>query len=68
MSFTKGGTAGGWIHILKDKQPVALMHPKYVDRFLAVDDLYDTCKMLVSKHGTSRAAVMAVEALAKVEK
>lgn len=44
MNYTKGGTAGGWIHISDGKLPIALVHPKYVDKFLAAPDMYEALK------------------------
>ncbi len=38
--FTKGETYGGFIQILAGKRPIALIHPKYVDKFLAAPAMY----------------------------
>jgi len=47
--FTKGETTGGWVYILKDKMPVALVHPKHVDKFIAAPDMYEALKRLVKE-------------------
>ena len=44
MNYTKGETAGGWIHIHSGKMPIALVHPKHVDKFLAAPDMYEALK------------------------
>lgn len=41
MSYTKGGIAGGWIHVRDGITPIALVHPKYVDEFIAAPALYE---------------------------
>ena len=46
-TYTKGETAGGWIHVLKGKTPVALVHPKHVDKFIASDDMYEALRELL---------------------
>ena len=37
--YTRGEIAGGWVHISRGKTPIALVHPKYVDKFLAAPDM-----------------------------
>jgi len=44
MEYTKGEIAGGWVYINKGKTPIALVHPKYVDKFLAAPDMYEALK------------------------
>ena len=47
MNYTKGETAGGWIYIHAGKMPVALVHPKHLDKFLAAPDMYEALKKLI---------------------
>ena len=50
MSYTKGTTAGGWIYAMDNKgMPVALVHPKHIDEFLATPDLREALKGLRTK-------------------
>ncbi len=42
--YTKGGTAGGWVYIQNGKLPIALVHPKYVDKFLAAPAMIEALK------------------------
>ncbi len=44
--FTKGGKAGGWIHIQDGKLPIGLVHPKYVDKLLAAPDMYEALQYI----------------------
>ena len=44
MNYTKGKTVGGWIYVLGNGNTVGLIHPNHVNKFLAVDDLYEACK------------------------
>lgn len=48
MEFTKGKTAGGWVHINKGETSIALVHPKYVDMFVAAPGLYKVLKDFIS--------------------
>ena len=41
--YTKGEIAGGWIHVSHGVTPIALVHPKYVDRFITIPEM---CKLL----------------------
>ena len=47
--YTRGEIAGGWVHISRGKMPIALVHPKYVDKFLAAPDMYEALKDLLSQ-------------------
>ena len=49
IDYTKGETAGGWIHVLGNGNPVGLIHPKHVNKFLAVDDLYEACLIAINE-------------------
>ncbi len=72
--YIKGGTAGGWTHILRKdtNMPVALVHPDHVSKFLAIPDLYEALKALylVTRRVsyTQNELAHANEALAKAEK
>ena len=45
--YTRGEIAGGWVYISRGKTPIALVHPKYVDKFLAAPILYEALKNFV---------------------
>ena len=71
--YTKGETAGGWIHISHNGNPIALVHPNHVDKFLAAEDMYEALESLtfnVSNDGvpwtqTQQAIIAGRQALAK---
>lgn len=46
--YTRGEVAGGWIYIMRGKSPVALVHPRHIDEFLATPDIY---KALLAVYG-----------------
>lgn len=48
MEYTKGGTAGGWVFIMKGNMPIALVHPSHVDKFIAAPDMYEALKNIVN--------------------
>ena len=41
MSYAKGKVAGGWTYIDEGKRPIALVHPRHVDKFLAVPEMHE---------------------------
>lgn len=45
--YTKGQIAGGWIHVSHGTKPIALVHPKYVDKFIAAPELYEALKIAI---------------------
>ena len=47
MNYTKGETAGGWIYIHSGKTAIAIVHPKHIDKFLAVPGMYEALKATV---------------------
>lgn len=47
MNYTKGETAGGWIHVSCGKTPIALVHPKFVDMFIAAPEMYEALKEII---------------------
>ncbi len=47
MTYTKGETAGGWTYILRGKLPIALVHPKHVDTFLAAPKMAKALKLIL---------------------
>ena len=74
--YTKGRIAGGWVHISRGKMPIALVHPKYVDKFLAVPDLYEALVGLLEAYDVNLPAeecdypdywIKALQARAKAE-
>ena len=73
--YTKGRIAGGWVHISRGKMPIALVHPKYVDKFLAVPDLYEAGKDALDifiQHDATKGVVSGIslklnEAIAKAD-
>lgn len=70
MEYTKGETAGGWVYILKGKTPIALVHPKHIDKFLAAPDLYEACKATIGERAlthTDPLKAMMIKAIAKAE-
>ena len=74
MNYTKGETAGGWIHIHSGKMPIALVHPKHVDKFLAAPEMYEALKDIVADltdigdcRVTNHSFNLAAQALAKAE-
>ncbi len=72
MEYTKGEIAGGWVHVMMGKVPVALVHPKHVDKFLAAPDLYEALKelskpLIPRTPEDSRLILKAEQALAKAE-
>jgi len=50
-NYTKGEwrDGGGWIHILRDGMPIALVHPKHIDGFIASEEMYEALRELIHK-------------------
>jgi len=63
--YTKGETAGGWAYILKGEMPIALVHPKHIDKFLASQNMYEALRQAQEGTGDWRGFIDA--ALAKVD-
>ena len=65
--YTKGETAGGWIHISHNGNPIALVHPNHVDKFLAAEDMYEALRWLLNDGDSIIAYSVGFKALAKAE-
>ena len=65
--YTRGGIAGGWVHISKGKIPIALVHPKYVNKFLAVPRMYKALEAIATAQNLIGAQQIAKQVLAELE-
>ncbi len=49
-NYTKGEISEGWIHVSDYRTPIALVHPKYVDKFIVAPEMYEALKALLTLH------------------